>query len=92
MIAGVPVVASNLPSTAECVQDEVTGFLCRPGEPHTLAIRIRTAMETPGAADRCAAAARQQAAEWFDADRFLDGYASIYAALSGTLAGTGRSG
>lgn len=92
MTAGVPVVASDLPAAREFIQDNRTGFLCRPGEPHTLAIRIRTAMETPGVAGRCAAAARQRAAEWFDADRCVDAYARIYSSFSGTLAGAGRSG
>lgn len=92
MTAGVPVVASNLPSAAEFIRDDESGFLCRPGEPHTLAIRIRTAMETPGAAGRCAAAARQRATEWFDADRCVDAYAVLYSSFSGTLAGARRSG
>lgn len=45
MAASVPVVASEVPCVTEIITDEQTGFLCPAGQPHALAIRIRTALE-----------------------------------------------
>lgn len=72
MAAGVPIVGSAVPAVAELVADRHNGFLCKPGEPHTLATRIRTAFESPDALQACVQTARQQAYEAFRAERCVD--------------------
>ncbi|HSW46469.1 MAG TPA: glycosyltransferase family 4 protein [Phycisphaerae bacterium] len=86
MLAGVPVVASGVPSLAEVVADERTGFVCRPVEPHTLAIRIREAAESGGRLAGCVAEARRWATEAFDADRCVEAHAAVYAPSAGSPA------
>lgn len=92
MTARVPIVGSELPSVTELIRDRETGFLCRPGEPHRLAIRIRSALESPDAVDRCTAAAGRLADEYFAPDRSAAAYQSVHATLAGTLAESSRPG
>lgn len=107
MTAGVPVVpgtacglavagGTTVPSLAEDITDESTGWLCRPGlprlrpgepgEPHTLAIRVRQALEAPDRLARCVAAARRQARRMFDARTCVEAHIGIYEALANPLA------
>ncbi|HOB76480.1 MAG TPA: glycosyltransferase family 4 protein [Phycisphaerae bacterium] len=77
MAAGVPVIGSATPAIAELIADRHNGFLCRPGEVHTLAIRIRTAMESPDLG-RCIETARGQAYDVFRAQACVDQYLRLF--------------
>jgi glycosyltransferase involved in cell wall biosynthesis len=65
MAAGVPVIGSAVPCVTEFIADRRNGFLCPPGEPHTLAVRIRTAFESPEVMAACVQTARHEAYETF---------------------------
>ncbi|MBI4580535.1 MAG: glycosyltransferase [Planctomycetes bacterium] len=77
MAAGVPIVGSAVPAVAEFIADRQNGFLCKPGEPHTLAIRIRTVFESPELLAQCARTAGQQAYETFRAERCVDEFLKL---------------
>jgi glycosyltransferase involved in cell wall biosynthesis len=77
MAAGVPVIGTAIPAIAELIADRHNGFLCRPGEVHTLAIRIRTALESPDLR-RCAEVARGQAYDVFRAQGCVDQYLRLF--------------
>ncbi len=72
MAAGVPVVGSAVPAVAEMLADRHNALLCKPGEPLTLAIRIRTALESPHLMRTCVETARGQAYDVFRAQACLD--------------------
>jgi glycosyltransferase involved in cell wall biosynthesis len=77
MAAGVPIVASAVPSVAELLADRHNALLCTPGEPHTLAMRIRDAFEDGDLRKQCAEAARGQAFEVYRMQRCVDEYLAV---------------
>jgi len=77
MAAGVPVVGSAVPTVAEVIKDRHNGFLCQPGEPHTLATRIKTAAESGDLLRQCVERARSQAYAVFRAERCVDEYLKV---------------
>lgn len=82
MTAGVPVVGTAIPSVADWITDNETGFLCKPGEPHHLAIRIREAYESGPLLDRCRKAASQQAETMFAPSRCTAAYLKVFTAMA----------
>ncbi len=83
MASGVPVIGSAVPSVAEFIADRHNGFLCRPREPHTLAIRIRTAVESGDLLRQCVDTARGQAYDVFRAQRCVEEYLRVIEAVAG---------
>jgi len=77
MVASVPIVASAVPAVTEWVADNQTGFLCKPGEPHTLAMRIKAAAESTEVRCRCTETAASQAYDFFRTQRCVDEYIAI---------------
>jgi glycosyltransferase involved in cell wall biosynthesis len=87
---------STVPSLAEDIADESIGGLCRPGlprlrpgepgEPHTLAIRVRQALGAPDRLAQCVAAARRQAQRRFDARTCVEAHLGVYSQLASPLA------
>jgi len=61
MAAGVPVVASDLPSLREVLRDGENALLVPPGDPEALAGAIRRLLQDNGLASRIAACARRDA-------------------------------
>lgn len=59
MAAGVPIVASDLPSLREILQDGANAVLVPPDDPEALRTALRTVLEHPDYAARLAAKARQ---------------------------------
>ncbi len=78
MAASVPIIGSAVPAVAEFIADKHNGFLCKPGEPHTLAIRIRTVLESPEMFRPCVETARSQAYDVFRAQRCVDEYLKVF--------------
>lgn len=78
MLAGLPVVASNVSSLPELVVDGETGFLVRPDDPSALALAVARALEQPslGASGRARAEAEFSVARM--ADRTCDLYESLF--------------
>ena len=78
MLAGLPVVASNVSSLPELVVDGETGLLVRPDDPSALALGIARALEER---DRLGAAGRERARSEFSVARMADRTAELYARL-----------
>jgi glycosyltransferase involved in cell wall biosynthesis len=81
MAAGVPVVGTAVPTIAELIQDEKTGFLAASAKPHALATRIRQAWEDVEARQRCVTAARDRAYSQFRLQKFIDAHLKIVEGL-----------
>ncbi|WP_067491073.1 glycosyltransferase [Actinomadura hibisca] len=63
--AGVPLVATAVPSNQDLVLAGETGMLVRPEDPGQLATAISVLLDDPAAAARMAARARDRVGEWF---------------------------
>jgi glycosyltransferase involved in cell wall biosynthesis len=75
MLAGLPVVASNVSSLPELVGD--AGVLVRPDDPSALALGVARALDTPA----LGAAGRDRARSEFSVARMADRTAALYARL-----------
>lgn len=78
MLAGLPVVASDVSSLPELVVDGETGILVRPDDPPALGIGIARALEEPV---RFGAAGRERARREFSVARMADRTAELYRSL-----------
>jgi glycosyltransferase involved in cell wall biosynthesis len=78
MLAGLPVVASEVSSLPELVVDAETGYLVRPDDPSGLARCVVQALERPS----LGAAGRERARQEFSIDRMADKTAELYARLT----------
>jgi glycosyltransferase involved in cell wall biosynthesis len=74
MLAGLPVVATNVSSLPELVVDGETGLLVRPDDPSALAVGIARALEQP----QLGAAGRERAHREFSVDRMARKTAALY--------------
>ena len=77
MLAGLPVVASNVSSLPELVVDGETGVLVRPDDPSALALGIASALEQP----QLGAAGRERAHREFSIARMAERTVALYRAL-----------
>lgn len=77
MLAGVPVVASDVGSVRDAIRDGHTGLLVPPGDATRLAGAIRRALE-PELGKRLGAAARAQALDRFTVERMVRAYEELY--------------
>jgi glycosyltransferase involved in cell wall biosynthesis len=75
MLAGLPVVASNVSSLPELVGD--AGVLVRPDDPSALALGVARALDTPA----LGSAARERAKSQFSVARMADRTAALYRSL-----------
>ena len=78
MLAGLPVVASDVGSLPELVRDGETGYLVAPGDRPALLAAIERALEQP----QLGAAGEQRARSEFSVARMADRTAALYAALA----------
>jgi len=78
MLAGLPVVATNVSSLPELVVDGETGILVRPDDPSALALGVIQALEMPS----LGAAGRERARQAFSVDRMAAKTAELYARLA----------
>ena len=78
MLAGLPVVASNVSSLPELVIDDETGLLVRPDDPAALALGVTKALEER---DRLGDAGRERARTEFSVARMADRTAELYRSL-----------
>ena len=75
MLAGVPVVASNVSSLPELVVDDETGYLVRPEDPSALALGVARALQEQ---ERLGAGARERAQEEFSVARMVERTVDLY--------------
>jgi glycosyltransferase involved in cell wall biosynthesis len=78
MLAGLPVVASNVSSLPELVVDAETGYLVKPDDPAALARSVVQALEMPS----LGAAGRERARHEFSVERMAGRTAELYARLA----------
>jgi glycosyltransferase involved in cell wall biosynthesis len=78
MLAGLPVVASNISSLPELVVDGETGILVHADDAPALALGVARALEEPG----LGAAGRERALREFSVARMADRTAALYRALT----------
>ena len=76
---GVPVIASNIGSTAEIVRNEVTGLTFKPGDPDDLARCVRWALAHPDTVDDMGRRARVEFERKYTAARNYEMLMGIYA-------------
>ena len=92
MSAGVPVVATDVGGIGEVMEDNVTGFLVRPGSVTTLANRIREAISDPVALGRVARQARIAWERGYTVDHYRRGVMlALDRALGYSAAGLGTA-
>lgn len=81
MAAGVPVVASDLPSVREIITDSVDGRLVRPDRPSDLARAIRLLLDYPDKAKEMGEAARAKIKRQFTWERSMGLLSEVYRRL-----------
>jgi glycosyltransferase involved in cell wall biosynthesis len=75
---GTPVLASNLGSLRECVEDGETGYLFQPGDEGSLAERLEYCLDHPGRLARMAQKARQVAEEVYSPQKHVAMLESLF--------------
>ena len=83
MAAGVPVVATRIAGVPELVDDGASGFLVPPGDPETLAEKIRLLLDEPGTRNRFGAAGREKVEREFNIATEADKLCRILTAALG---------
>ena len=78
MLAGLPIVATDVGSVSEAVRDGETGLLVRPDAPDALSDAVRTLLEDGRLAKRLGEQARSMAAEHFTAERMARAFEALY--------------
>ncbi len=78
MLAGKPVVASNVDGLPEVVLDQETGILVPPGEPKVLADAICTLLDSPEKRREMGEKGRQRAIRHFNIDKMVRDYEEFY--------------
>lgn len=76
--AGRPVVATDVASLPEIVDNETTGLLVPPGDVHALAAALVRCARDPELRTRMGAAGRLRARERFSVDRMVDRTVAVY--------------
>jgi glycosyltransferase involved in cell wall biosynthesis len=83
MLAGLPVVATDVGSVSEVVETGATGFLVPPEDPDSLARAIGGLLVDPDARERLGRKGRERVLESFTADAMAAAYGSLYRELIG---------
>jgi glycosyltransferase involved in cell wall biosynthesis len=78
MLAGLPVVATNVGSVAEAVRDGQTGLLVPIDDPQALANALRRLLEDPGLREAMGRRGRELALEQFTAHRMVASFEQLY--------------
>jgi glycosyltransferase involved in cell wall biosynthesis len=79
MLAGVPVVATDVGGVRECVEPGESGLLVRPDDADALAAALRRLVADRSLAARLADEARRRARERFGAPTMAAAYERLYA-------------
>jgi len=82
MAAGVPVVASAVDGLNEIVEDGVTGYLCTPGDKHSLARNIIQLLLNPEKSKKMGERGRERVSGQFSFEIFSKSWLAAYQELS----------
>ncbi len=77
-----PIVATRIGGIPEVVQDNVTGLLVEPKDPHALAAKISTLLDDRALADRLRHVGRTQIEEKYSLDAMGEKLLNLYASLA----------
>ena len=78
MACGLPVVATDVNGTPEAVLDGETGFLVRPNDPETLALKVAALLSDSVLRDNMGAAGRRHVEDNFTLTQFLQRVQGLY--------------
>ena len=81
MLAGLPIVASDIPPNRELVSQSETGFLFKLADTVGIMQFVRRLIDEPGLAERLGQAGRARIQRNFSVSKMVDGYANIYREL-----------
>lgn len=81
MVAGRPVIASDIPGNDELVRDGKTGFLVPVGDIKALASRINQLLDDRSLREELGQAGRRRVLEEFSVDRMVEQHVSLYRKL-----------
>lgn len=81
LAAGRPVVAADAPGPRAVVEDGLTGWLCRPGDPGSFATALRQVLARPVEAMTRTALGRRRVVDAFDVGRLATAHGELYDAL-----------
>jgi glycosyltransferase involved in cell wall biosynthesis len=84
MMIGVPVVATDVGSVHEAIDDDLTGILVAPGDPQALAAAIAALLPDRSRRERLAAAARREVLAEYTAAKMAERYERIYEQVLGS--------
>lgn len=82
MMAGIPIIASDIPMNLEAVTDQVNGLIFPVGNPKKLAEQMRFAIENPKQMAEFGAAAREEAKERFDIEKIAKEYEGVLCVIA----------
>jgi len=82
MMAGIPIIASDIPMNLEAVTDQVNGLIFPVGNPKKLAEHMRFAIENPKQMAEFGAAARVEARERFDIEKIAKEYEGVLCVIA----------
>jgi glycosyltransferase involved in cell wall biosynthesis len=83
MVAGLPIVASDIPGNRDLVIDGETGYLVRLGDRAGFASRTGELIKDPALAQRLGAAGQQRMLAEFSAERMVERHEELYRSLLG---------
>jgi glycosyltransferase involved in cell wall biosynthesis len=78
MLAGLPVVATDVGGVGEIVADGVTGLLVPPKDPGALTLALRSLQDDPGLRRRLGDAGRDHASRTLTSARMAEAYEALY--------------
>jgi glycosyltransferase involved in cell wall biosynthesis len=81
MLAGVPVVASDIPAHRDFIASDATGFLVPVGDRAAFASRTREILENPGLGEQLGRAGRERVLREFTAEQMIERFQSLYREL-----------
>ncbi len=82
MVAGKPLVVTDVGGNAEAVENGVTGWVVPPHDPPAMAEALLRLLDDPEQARRMGAAGRQRACDRFGMDRMVNESANLYVQLA----------
>ena len=82
MLAGLPVVVSDIPGNRDLVTPGESGFLVQVGDSGEFARKVRILLDDPDSARKTGAAARQRMLTEFSVEKMVERHVGLYRELT----------